>query len=66
MMADSAGVKGGGKLGHQGGVKLAQREYFEQRCVEGRDGVWSGGLRCLKGSAFRPERKTSSLALEVG
>ena len=26
----------------------------------GEEGVWSGGLRRLKGGAFRPERKTSS------
>jgi hypothetical protein len=26
----------------------------------GEEGVWSGGLRRLKGGALRPERKTSS------
>jgi hypothetical protein len=28
--------------------------------IVGEEGVWSGGLRRLKGGAFRPERKTPS------
>ena len=52
-------VKGGVKADHRGGVKVDQRRCRRSGIV-GEEGVWSGGLRRLKGGAFRPERKTSS------
>ena len=52
-------VKGGVKTDHWGGVKVDQ--WVGRRSgIVGEEGVWSGGLRRLKGGAFRPERKTSS------
>src|SRR5579872_506535 len=64
-------VKGGGKLGQQGGAKLDQRERWknagalEEQGLESSDGVRSGGLCRLKGGALRPERRTPSLATRV-
>jgi len=52
-------VKSGVKTDHWGGVKVDQ--WVGRRSgIVGEEGVWSGGLRRLKGGAFRPERKTSS------
>ena len=56
---EGVGVKGGVKTDHWGGVKVDQ--WVGRRSgIVGEEGVWSGGLRRLKGGAFRPERKTSS------
>ena len=51
--------QGGIKADHMGGVKVDQSNGRRLGIV-GEEGVWSGGLRRLKGGAFRPERKTPS------
>ena len=53
-------VKGGVKLDHCGRSKSRPVEHVEDLGFVGEEGVWSGGLRRLKGGAFRPERKTFS------
>ena len=52
-------VKGGVKIDQWGGGKVDQWRCRRSGIV-GEEGVWSGGLRRLKGGAYRPERKTSS------
>src|ERR1039458_3586138 len=51
-------------LGCQGRNESRPRRRSKSRPVDqgivGEEGVWSGGLRRLKGGAFRPQRKTSS------
>ena len=56
---EDSGVKGGVKIDQWGGGKVDQWRCRRSGIV-GEEGVWSGGLRRLKGGAYRPERKTSS------
>ncbi len=58
---DKTRVKAGGKLGHHSGIRQDQRKCRKKRLLREGDGVRSGGLRRLKGGAFRPERRTLSL-----
>jgi len=48
----------------EGGVKLDQMSVSEM-AIGREGGVWSGGLRSVLRTAFRPERKTPPSARDV-
>ncbi len=57
-----ASCQGRRKIRPAGRSKTRPEEVLEEQGLERSDGVRSGGLRRLKGGAFRPERRTPSLA----